>query len=438
MKIIVVGAGIGGLEAARLLAGEGAEVYVVERAQDVAAMRYDQYDDVDADVFRRCGLPVPHGSFAKRDWTFVSPRGGVREMHEANPDLSVDRKELNRMLVDGAKFAGAEMIWGAECSGAIVEEGRVVGIEVMGERAYADLVIDSAGMDSAIKASLPGNMVITRHDDDEKFSVYRAFFKRNEGAAESEFSNKAYLKHSGEQGISWVIRRGGVDDVLVGNVGNLTVGQMHERLNALRADDTGIGTVIEHGQGFFRIPVRFPATRAVADGYAAIGDAAYLTVPMLGSGIATSLRAAHMLARSLFGGVKEGGDAVKATAIQNLWRYQVSLFKAFADHCGADVMRRGVLALDDATLDFLLTSDVLTNDDVCALAKGKMPRLTLGDALGKAFRAGIKNIGKLTPVAAMLSKAKKAARIAADIPRSYDEAAIFRWEEKLNKAVRGR
>lgn len=436
MKIIIVGAGIGGLEAARLLAYAGAEVFVVERAADAAHMRCDVTDDVDPSIFDRCGLPVPHGSFPKRDWTFVAPGGGVREMHEAAPDISVNRRELDRMLVIGAEKAGAEIVWGVECEGAIVEDGRVVGVKVDGEEAYADLVIDSAGMNSALKASLPGEMKITVHEDDEKFAVFRAFLKRNEGAEEPQYSDKVYLKHLGEKGISWVIRRGDADDVLIGAVGGLNIGDMNKRLEALRADDAGIGAKYEHGQTFFNIPVRFPATRAIAPGYAALGDAAYLTIPMLGSGIASALISAHLLAECVAPNHTCGDDALGVTSIENLWKYQVLLYKTFAEHCGVDVMKRGVLSLDDATLDLILTSDVLTNEEVCALAKGRTLSLGVGDLLSKAIKAG-RHAFKLLPVAAILRRAKKAISVAENIPKEFDAAAVDAWERKLNKIVKG-
>lgn len=436
MKIIIVGAGIGGLEAARLLAYAGAEVFVVERAADAAHLRCDVTDDVDPSIFDRCGLPVPHGSFPKRDWTFVAPGGGVREMHEAAPDISVNRRELDKMLVVGAEKAGAEIVWGVECEGAIVEDGRVVGVRVDGEEAYADLVIDSAGMNSALKASLPGEMKITVHDDDEKFAVFRAFLKRNEDAEEPRYSDKVYLKHLGEKGISWVIRRGDADDVLIGAVGGLNIGDMNKRLEALRADDAGIGAKYEHGQTFFNIPVRFPATRAIAPGYAALGDAAYLTIPMLGSGIASALISAHLLAECVAPNHTCGGDVLGVTSIENLWKYQVLLYKTFAEHCGVDVMKRGVLSLDDATLDLILTSDVLTNEEVCALAKGRMLSLGVGDLLSKAIKAG-RHAFKLLPVAAILRRAKKAISVAENIPKEFDAAAVDAWERKLNKIVRG-
>ena len=437
MKIIIVGAGIGGLEAARLFAYAGAEVFVVERAGDAAHMRCDVTDDVDPSIFDRCGLPVPHGSFPKRDWTFVAPGGGVREMHEASPDISVNRCELDRMLIIGAEKAGAEMVWGVKCEGAIVEDGRVVGVKVNGEEAYADLVVDSGGMDSELKASLPGEMKTDMYEDDEKFAVFRTFFKRIEGAEEPQYSDKVYLKHLGEKGISWAIRRGDVDDVLIGAVGGLNIGDMNKRLEALRADDAGIGAKYEHGQTFFNIPVRFPATRAIAPGYAALGDAAYLTIPMLGSGIASALISAHLLAECVAPNHTCCDDVLGVTSIENLWKYQVLLYKTFAEHCGVDVMKRGVLSLDDETLDLLLTSDILTNEEVCALAKGRMLSLGVGELISKAIKAGSRAY-KLLPVAAMLRRAKRATAIARSIPQAFDEGAIAAWEKRLKRAVRGK
>lgn len=100
-------------------------------------------------------------------------------------------------------------------------------------------------------------------------------------------------------------------------------------------------------------------------------------------------------------------------------------------------MKRGVLSLDDETLDLLLTSDVLTNEEVCALAKGRMLSFGVGELISKAIKAGSRAY-KLLPVAAMLRRAKRATAIARSIPQAFDEGAIAAWEKRLKRAVRGK
>ena len=58
----------------------------------------------------------------------------------------------------------------------------------------------------------------------------------------------------------------------------------------------------------------------VADGYAAIGDAAFMTVPLIGSGIANSLKAARILAETVM------ADADGAYTAQTLYPYQKRFF----------------------------------------------------------------------------------------------------------------
>ena len=57
----------------------------------------------------------------------------------------------------------------------------------------------------------------------------------------------------------------------------------------LRPDNPRLGTEVVRGGQFVEIPVRHPLSVMVADGYAAIGDSAFMTVPLIGSGIANSL-----------------------------------------------------------------------------------------------------------------------------------------------------
>ena len=70
MKVIVAGAGIGGLVAAAKLKKLGFDVTVFERAKSLDEMRYDWHDDVNPDVFEQLGIEMPKESFKKKSWTF--------------------------------------------------------------------------------------------------------------------------------------------------------------------------------------------------------------------------------------------------------------------------------------------------------------------------------------------------------------------------------
>lgn len=435
MKVIVAGAGIGGLAAAAELGKAGAAVTVYERADSVDDMRYPWHDDVQPEAFVRAGLDVPEGSFRKKNWTFVTPDGAVRRMHEAEEkaDFSVWRRELNRELVKHAEKY-AEIKFSNEVEGAITENGRVTGIKVNGERVYADIVIDSLGAFSVLKKDVPG---VTVHGEDEIFVTYRAFRRKNADAPEAEYTNKVYLKHKGERGIAWAIQDGDEVDVLAGRLGGASKEELASAVAHLERENPTIGAETVRGGDVYRIPVRYPATRMVADGYAVIGDAAYMTVPMLGSGIATSLAAAGMLAKRLTeAAVKNVGEAV---SIQNLWNYEREFYLTYgAEFCGVDVTKRGVLEFPDELLGWLLSSEVLTNDDVCALAKGKFLNVGARDALKKVKAAGLGKLPALLKVNAMLTRGKRAIRIARKIPSVYEPHAVDKWERKLVKAVTGK
>ena len=74
------------------------------------------------------------------------------------------------------------------------------------------------------------------------------------------------------------------------------------------------------GGGIVDIPIRQPLSIMVADGYAAIGDAAFMTIPIKGSGIGYSMRAGKMLAECVM--EDENGLYNEET----LWKYQIEYF----------------------------------------------------------------------------------------------------------------
>lgn len=122
MKIIIAGAGIGGLRFAAKAAASGHDVEVYERSANLSSMRFDWHDDVCREAFSGTGIEVPKGSFPKKNWSFVAPDGRIRRMYESESeaDLSVRRDLLNEELATAAVNAGAKLHFGYEIEAAIV------------------------------------------------------------------------------------------------------------------------------------------------------------------------------------------------------------------------------------------------------------------------------------------------------------------------------
>lgn len=435
MKIVIAGAGMGGLTAAENLGKLGFDVTVYEQAPSLGEMRYDWHDDVSPKIFKRLGMEMPAESAKKRSWTFVSPGSVVREFRqdEENADYSVERRPLNKMLYERAA-AVATIVFGAKVTAPVLNGNRVTGVVVNGEEVAADFVVDSLGVDSALKKGLPAAMNVTKHAKDEVFTAYRAFYEKDSSAPAPKYTNKAYLKHMGECGISWAIQDHDPNlvNVLVGRVGGMSEKTLSDALGELKKGNPNIGNRVVRGGIITRIPVRYPATRMVANGYAAVGDSAYMTIPMLGSGIASGMLAGVMLAQTVGECMSRGVKGADLFKVSNLWKYQVKVYRAFgAKHCAVDVMKRGVLNMDDEILDWLLGSDVLTNDEIGRLACGGMLRVGVKEAFRKLHVAGFKRLGTLIKVNNMLQKSLMAYRCAKNIPRNFNESIVKGWEKRL-------
>jgi len=429
MKIIVAGAGIGGLYAAYLFGKKGHAVTVYEKAEETD-FRYDWHDDVNTRVFTAEGLKIPQDSYPKKDWTFVSPGGKMKSLtqSEENKETSIGRIALIKYL-RGLAAEYADIVYGREVKGALLKDGAIKGVTFADGTEECDLLIDSCGADSVIRKNLPVTFGIDNDVSGDEFVVYRGFFNVVVGA-KVEHTNKVYLKHCGKAGISWCVydEENSEVDVLVGKIGSLDKEYLEYALEDLRKDNPILGKDLLRCGTVCKIPVRRPLDVFVADGYAAIGDAACMTVPLIGSGIETSLEAA----RFLFDAV---GEENEATA-EKLWNYETSVYKFFgARHCGIDVMKRGLLSTENSDIDMLFERNVVSNRDLQELSVGKPLKLTAKEMFVKACAGGSK-LFKLIPFANMLMLSDKAIRTAGKIPDRFDEIKIAKWANKLDKLFR--
>ena len=432
MKIVFIGAGNASLVAAEKLARAGAECIVFEKnAYD--NLSYDWHDDINPAAWQEYGLPAPLDGthFVKRNWTFIPPSENSEttlDLPEEKLDWSTERRLFVQQYVDRAKDV-VDFRFESPVESLVIEDGRVKGVVVGGEKVLADLVVDNSGALSKFRASLPKEWKITPEPDNtEIFVAYRGFHKKTAGVQDPASTNRAYLKHLGEDGISWsILDPAGTVNVLIGRQGKLPKATFDNAYKALKTSNPIISDEVVRGGKECIIPIRFPLLRMVGDGYVAIGDAAFMTIPMIGSGIENSMKAGFELASVI---IKK--QSVKK---EDLWEYETTYFeKRGAEHLGVDILKRWLLGAKPADIDWLFGKKVVDEKNMADAATGHLIILSFKDLLVKATR-GISRLPLLLKMAAMLGRTKKVAKLGKRIPKVYDEKAIDAWTKKVEHLI---
>lgn len=430
MKIIIIGAGVGGLQAAKLLAAAGHAVTVYERS-DLSRVSYDWRDDVENKVFTELDIPQPEENHAAGLVSLVAPYSDkplLITLDDDQRDRNINRRQFTVLLAGLAQDAGATVLFDTGVSALVFDGNAVAGVTLdNGDRVDADLVIDASGVNSPFRESLPDAMHIPKKPAaDETFTVMRAYYDRNEAYPLPEkHKRKIYLKQNGAMGISWSsVEPDGVIDVLIGRIGYMSKLELSQSLDALRAVDPYIGETVLRGGGVYTIPVRYPASRLVADGYAMVGDSAFMTIPLIGSGIASSLRAGTMLAETV--------NAAADATVKSLWPYQVRFFREIgAGHVPVDMLKRALLKADNEAIRKGLESGIITEKDLHGILTGSGVSLTAAEILDKAGKA-VKQIPLLATLGAAAAKGLAAMKIAEAIPGEFDDKKVAAWQKRLD------
>ena len=346
-NIIVVGANQTGLVFAAFARNAGFDVTVYE-AKKQCDVAYDWTDDMVEETFEEVGMPLPPKEIytRKRNWTFVPPEKRVNvlmDLPDDQLDMAIYRRPFNAWLLSRAECAGVKVFYETPVKRAIVENHDVLGVELEnGEVVPAALVVDCGGVNSAVRKSLPESLKITRNiDKNDTFIVRRTFFNRPENTARPKYTNRAYLKHINERGISWCTLSHDEKqaDVLIGRVGEMSDKTYENALADIRRDNEIVGDKIVTGGHLLHLPVRHPLSRFVANGYALLGDSACMTIPMLGSGMASGMKAGKMLSEVISSPVTENPFSV-----ENLYRYQARFMKEIGGkHAAVDMMKNWLL-----------------------------------------------------------------------------------------------
>lgn len=438
-KIIVAGGGHGGIAAAMRLAQYGFDVTVYEK-NSRENMGYDWTDIFDRKGFTGLGIPMPDKSLykLKHDMTFYGPAMDTpltQNVPEDQLEIQMERKDIYNHLISHAEKAGVKFVYNCEVTGPVLIGNRVVGIKTADGEKIGDLVIDACGIHSPVRMNLPSSLGIQKSPKEyELFYVYRAFYNKTCEVPEVD-KYKVLLLPEGGEGISWVATEEEHTDVLIGRFHPFTLDEALATVDRMRKTNPSIGEEKVRGGQFVKIPVRQPLGIMVADGYAAIGDSAFMTVPVIGSGIANSLKAAKILADTVI------HDVSGSYSAETLWKYQTTFYKQLGNGLAPLACVKMMLARftgDD--LDHVFRYGILNADDMTIGADStnlsSMLKMGSAAAVFAKLYGLTQNKQVALKVGKMIYDLSRAVVITLAMPKTYNRKAILKWANEYNKPFR--
>lgn len=436
-KIIVAGGGHGGIACAAQLSAAGYEVEVYEKnARD--HMGYDWTDIFDPKSLRFAHIPMPAKDKYeyKVNMTFVPPSGKTlvkQDVPENELEIKMERSDIYDLIITHAERNGVKFFFETEIKGAVMAGDRVIGIETDKGNVLGDMVIDACGCESVVRASLPYVCGIQKHTNAfEKFYVYRAFYNKTD-APEPEDKYKVYMLPNGRMGIGWVASEEGYSDLLIGEFEPFSVEEAEQKAEFFRKDNPILGDKVLRGGYMVEIPVRQPLSIMVADGYAAIGDSAFMTVPIIGSGLADAFKASKMLSDTII------ADKSETYSAETLWDYQVQYYKALGAGMAPLALVKLLLAkITPAQLDYLFDTGIMDADmlTITADSTSLTSMLSFDPSLFNKGKSLIKD-KELTAMVLKLGKdIGRAAAICATMPKVYSRYTAQRWAKGYDRMFR--
>ncbi len=427
-KIIVAGAGHGGLTAAFILAKKGYDVTVIE-ARKSSELGHDWHDCVWMPDFERLGLKADDSRFVLPffHYTYHNPKETVAVTVSDNSIENLrmmDRKYLITLLIDECKKNGVRFEFGKKITGAITEGNRVAGVHTAKKEYRGDLVIDAAGIDSPVRRSLPAKSGVRAEIDPGKIIyTYRAYYENrlNKPAPESQ---NIYFFHCGRAGMDWIVTEKDFVDVLVGNFEPLTDEAIDEAVEDFRRIYSHMGETVLRGGTVTKIPIGIAIPKFVWNGYAAAGDSCSMSEPMSGSGINRAMCAGEILAETVLGIAQ--GDFTQ----ENLWKYEYDYLKKHGENSYSDAILRELLASMTAEdFDWFFEHKILTEAEIGGAAvKFTSPVQMLQKAAAFVPKAYL--LPRITEALGKLSAAEK---VKALLPEKYSRNSYAYWLRYYNQ-----
>ncbi|TAL35406.1 MAG: NAD(P)/FAD-dependent oxidoreductase [Spirochaetes bacterium] len=326
VDVVIVGAGTAGCYTAWRLAEKGRSVLIVEKKKRKTLGTNVGIFHVDEIRFQQFGIPLPKGKELIGYYPdgLAWPPDGDATKKVSYAFYVMELPLFIERMQGYAEKAGARILFETDYKGPLTSGTRLAGIRVKkGTSTFdiaAKIVIDASGVDASVRTSLPADrgLEIDKIKPSEFLYVILQYWDKIEGKDTGRFPTGLNFYPFHKAFINPSYGKGAI--VGIGQPESLQKAeQVQKEFLAERFPDTR-HTLVKKTWG--RTPFRRPPLSLVADGFMAVGDAAFMTKPFSGEGVTSGFTACQIAAETADAALTAGDFSAKA-----LWPLNTRYFR---------------------------------------------------------------------------------------------------------------
>jgi flavin-dependent dehydrogenase len=326
----------------------------------------------------------------------------------------LNRQKLPEIQNERAKKRGINFEFEINLTGLVYDGNQVVGVEGIDNKTKqpfkktSKVVIDATGITSMLRNGIKNTTKIEKKIDRRDIESTGRYIMYFEKAQEdiTEFDPDYCIIHLDQDiapgGYGWVFPKG-QNKV---NIGLGVEKSLLEQRNArLKKNDTVSSLIDEYvarnkaiknpklsqdeidknnATGNFQVSVRRQNDCLVANGYAIVGDAAWMPKPLDAGGIGPALVAGTIIGKCIVEAI-ESGDVTE----KGLWKYNKEFINEYGyKTAGLEVFRRLIQTLTNDQISYGM-KHFLGDLDVEAISKGEHPDFSMVGKIGMMIRGAL-------------------------------------------------
>ena len=369
-----------------------------------------------------------------------------------------NRKLAPRRQVNDAKKFGTEFMYGASAERLLAEDVKVSGVtgRMADGSAFsltAKMVIDATGSSSTLRRFMPIDSKIEKEiDPDDVVGTGRYILDFEPALEDPAFFSPDYCIIHLDQfiapaGYAWVFpkgkkkvniglgvshsglarrnRRFGLNDNLQSLIDKYLADNPVIKKCSQPADDANSGNT----KGNWQVPVRRHNDCMVTNGFAVVGDSAWMPRPIDAGGISPSIYGGPILGKVVADAL-EAGDTSEA----GLWKYNVEYMNTHGYPMASfEVLRRFLQTVTNDQINYGM-KHFLSEEDVNAITERKHPEFNQARFMNPAM--WLRVLAQLPLARGLRYTVKKSASLVA-INLAYPEApdGFSEWQKRLGKEL---